>query len=69
MNTIFAMNCVFNQQSAIQSLWFKKKPASESLGAKIKLLGNLVCDSVLKGCIIMCRWSGVLDPVVGCMWE
>ena len=69
MNSILLMNCVFNQHSVIQSLPFKKNPASEKLGAKIKLLGNLVFDGVLKACIIPSQWSRVLDPAAGCMWE
>ena len=69
MNGILVMNYVFNQHSVIQSLQFKKNPASEKLGAKIKLLGNLVCDGVLKACIIPSQWSRVLDPAVDCMWE
>lgn len=68
MNGIFVMNCVFNQHSVIQSLRFKD-PASEKLGAKIKLLGNLVCDGVLKACIIPSQRSRVLDPAVDCMWS
>ena len=69
MSSILVMNCVFNQHSAIQSLWFKKNPASENLGAKIKLLGNLVLDGVLKGCIITSQWRGLFDPVVDGTWD
>lgn len=42
------MNCVVDQHSAIQSLWFKNNLASENLGGGIKLLGNLGFDGVLK---------------------
>ena len=69
MNSILLMNCVFNQHSVIQSLWFKKNPASEKLGAKIKLLGNLVFVGVLKACIIPSQQSRVLDPAADCLWE
>lgn len=69
MNSILLMNCVFNQHSVIQSLRFKKNPASEKLGAKIKLLGNLVFVGVLKACIISSQQSRVLDPAADCLWE
>lgn len=62
------MNCGFSQHSAIESS-FKKKLVSENLGAKIKLFGNSLFDGMVNCAIIISQWSGLLDPVVGSVWE